>query len=92
MKNEAAAPVYGDSIETVRSSYLEGACCWGNKQAGKRLFSTALQAYGYKVILAEDGEKAIKMFVDNKDKIQLVMLDMIMPKMSGKAAYDRIKK
>ena len=29
--------------------------------------------------------------MDNKDKIQLVMLDMIMPKISGKEAYDIIK-
>jgi CheY-like chemotaxis protein len=57
----------------------------------RKLFSTVLEAYGYKVILAEDGEDAIRKFMDNKDNIQLVMLDMIMPKMSGKEAYDRIK-
>ena len=58
----------------------------------RKLFSTVLQAYGYKVILAEDGEDAIKKFMDNKDKIQLVMLDMIMPRKSGKEAYDEIIK
>ena len=58
----------------------------------RKLFSTVLQAYGYKVILAEDGEDAISKFMDNKDKIQLVMLDMIMPKKSGKEVYDRITK
>jgi len=58
----------------------------------RNLFSTVLEAYGYKIILAEDGEDALKQFMDNKDKIQLVMLDMIMPKKSGKEVYDRIKK
>jgi PAS domain S-box-containing protein len=58
----------------------------------RELFSTILQAYGYKVILAEDGEEAIRKFMDNKDKIQLVMLDMILPKKSGKEVYDEIKK
>jgi len=58
----------------------------------RKLFSTILQTYGYNVILAEDGEEAIKKFMDNKDKIQLVMLDMIMPKKSGKEAYDTIIK
>jgi PAS domain S-box-containing protein len=58
----------------------------------RKLFSTVLQSYGYKVILAEDGEEAIKKFMDNKDKFQLVMLDMIMPKKNGKEAYDGIKK
>ncbi len=56
------------------------------------LFSSILQAYGYKVILAKDGDEAINMFMDNKDEIQLVMLDMIMPKKSGNEVYDRIIK
>jgi CheY-like chemotaxis protein len=58
----------------------------------RELFSAILHAYGYKVILAVDGDEAIKKFMDNKNKIQLVMLDMIMPKKSGKEVYDRIKK
>ena len=58
----------------------------------RKLFLTVLQEYGYKVILAVDGEDAIKKFMDNKDKIQLVMLDMIMPRKSGKEAYDEIIK
>jgi CheY-like chemotaxis protein len=58
----------------------------------RRLFSTVLQEYGYKVILAEDGEDAIKKFMDNNYKIQLVMLDMIMPRKSGKEAYNEIIK
>jgi CheY-like chemotaxis protein len=57
----------------------------------RKLFSIVLQAYGYNVITAEDGEEAIQKFMDNKDKIQLVMLDMIMPKKSGKEVYDKIK-
>jgi len=58
----------------------------------RNLFSTVLQEYGYIVILAKDGEEAIKMFTDNKDKIRLVMLDMIMPKKSGKEVFDSIRK
>jgi PAS domain S-box-containing protein len=58
----------------------------------RALFSTVLQEYGYNVILAEDGEEAVRKFADNKDKIQLAMLDMIMPKKNGKEAFDEIKK
>ena len=57
----------------------------------RKLFSTVLQTSGYKVILAKDGEDAIRKFTENKDKIQLVMLDMIMPKKSGKEVYDSIR-
>lgn len=61
-------------------------------RALRDLFSTVLQEYGYTVILAEDGEEAIRAFAANKDTIQLAMLDMIMPKKNGKEAYDGITK
>jgi len=38
---------------------------------------------GYKVIIANDGEMALNMFIENVAKIDLVILDMIMPKMDG---------
>jgi nitrogen-specific signal transduction histidine kinase len=53
---------------------------------------TVLESFGYSVITAEDGEDAIKKFMENSDKIQLVILDMIMPKKSGKEAYDEMMK
>jgi CheY-like chemotaxis protein len=51
-----------------------------------------LEEFGYKAIEAVDGEDAINRFMENKDKIQLLMLDVIMPKKSGKDAYEKIKK
>jgi CheY-like chemotaxis protein len=41
---------------------------------------------------AVDGEDAIRIFNENKDKIQLLFLDVIMPKKNGKEVYDDIKK
>ncbi len=58
----------------------------------RKLSRIALESHGYTVILAEDGEDAIKKFAENREKIKLVMLDMIMPKKSGKEAYDEIRK
>jgi len=50
-----------------------------------------LTTAGYTVIVAHDGEDAIHKFIENKDKIHLLVLDVIMPKKSGKEAYDAIK-
>jgi PAS domain S-box-containing protein len=58
----------------------------------RKLDSKVLTEYGYNVILAEDGEDAINKFMDNKDKIHICILDMIMPKKSGKETYEAIKK
>ncbi len=51
-----------------------------------------LKGAGYNVIEAVDGEDAVNNFIKNKDKIDILLFDMIMPKMNGKEAYDRIKK
>jgi CheY-like chemotaxis protein len=79
-------------IEPLPSNGNETILVAEDDAALRRLFSTILQAYGYKVILAQDGEEAIKKFADNRDKIQLIMLDMIMPKKSGKEVFDIIRK
>jgi signal transduction histidine kinase/CheY-like chemotaxis protein len=49
-----------------------------------------LLKYGYNVVEAVDGEDAIKKFQAHKDKIDLLLLDVIMPKMNGKQVQERI--
>jgi len=51
-----------------------------------------LKELGYKVLLAESGDEAIEVYKGNKDKIDMVMLDMIMPGMGGGETYDMLKR
>jgi signal transduction histidine kinase len=51
-----------------------------------------LRGNGYEVIEAENGEEAVRRFLENKDKIAIVLLDVIMPIKAGKYAYEEIKK
>ena len=50
-----------------------------------------LQKLGYQVITARGGEKAVKVFQRDSEKIDLVILDMIMPEMSGGETFDKFK-
>ena len=50
-----------------------------------------LEQMGYKVLTARGGRDAVETFRKHKDEIDVVVLDMIMPDMSGGEAYDRIK-
>ena len=58
----------------------------------RKLAEIVLKEYGYNVILAENGEEAVRKFNDNRDSVELLLLDMIMPKKGGKEAYEEIKK
>jgi len=51
-----------------------------------------LEEIGYKVLVARSGREAVRVYKGNKDKIDMVILDMIMPNMGGGEAYDRMKK
>ena len=42
---------------------------------------------GYDVLLAVDGEDAVKMYQQHHDIISLVLLDMVMPKMNGRDTF-----
>lgn len=58
----------------------------------RKVSRIVLESSGYSVIIAEDGEDAITKFMENRDKIALVVLDMIMPKKSGKEACEAIRR
>ena len=51
-----------------------------------------LEGFGYQIMEAGDGEEAMSVFNENKDMIQLIILDVVMPKKNGKEVYDEIKK
>jgi len=50
-----------------------------------------LKAMGCRVITARDGREAVEMYQKNQDDIDIVILDMIMPNISGGDTYDRMK-
>jgi CheY-like chemotaxis protein len=50
-----------------------------------------LKTLGYEVLLARGGKKAIEVYTNNQDRIDMVILDMIMPDMGGGETYDRLK-
>lgn len=82
-KTEASAPAKGGNEMILVAE---------DDASLRKLSKIVLEAYGYSVILAEDGEDAITKFMENRDKIQLVILDIIMPKKSGKEAGETIRK
>jgi PAS domain S-box-containing protein len=53
--------------------------------------SAVLREYGYSVIEAADGEEAVRAFREDRDRIDLVLTDLIMPKMNGREAIREMK-
>jgi two-component system cell cycle sensor histidine kinase/response regulator CckA len=51
-----------------------------------------LSALGYNVLAAGSGKQAIALYEANRNKIDIVILDMVMPGMGGGETYDSLKK
>ena len=58
----------------------------------RKFLRDVLEVAGYTILEAADGEDAINVFDEGKDKIQMLILDVIMPKKNGKEVYEAIKK
>jgi nitrogen-specific signal transduction histidine kinase len=50
-----------------------------------------LASLGYNVLIAGNGPDALALYLENIERIQLVILDLIMPGMSGGETFERLK-
>ena len=57
----------------------------------RKLLKDFLSAKGYQILEAEDGEKAIEVFEENRNKIKLILLDVMMPKLDGWSVLRKIR-
>ncbi len=57
----------------------------------RRVAARLLEKLGYRVIQAPDGENAVEIFHERSQKIDLVLMDMIMPGMDGLQTLERIR-
>jgi PAS domain S-box-containing protein len=57
----------------------------------REMAESVLKAKGYSILLANDGEEAVRVFSANCDRIALVLLDVIMPHLNGSDVFATIK-
>ena len=57
----------------------------------RKLLKDFLSAKGYHILEAEDGEKALEIFEENRNKVKLVLLDVMMPKLDGWSVLRKIR-
>jgi len=78
---ERPAPVQGS--ETIL--FVE------DEEIVRRLGSSILTRYGYRVITANDGLEALELYQQQREEIDLVIMDLTMPRLSGRDAYRRLR-
>jgi len=57
----------------------------------RELARESLQTLGYKVLVAEDGQEALQLFRQYPGKIDVLVLDVVMPRLRGPDVYQQIR-
>jgi DNA-binding response OmpR family regulator len=58
----------------------------------RMLVDRTLKDLGYTVLIARNGEEAVTLFKENRSRISLALLDVVMPLKGGKEAYEEMHK
>ncbi len=58
----------------------------------RELIVDILEAHGYKTVCASDGEEAIRVFMEHKESVDLIIIDVGMPKKDGIEVYEELRK
>ncbi|MDD5450742.1 MAG: response regulator [Desulfovibrionales bacterium] len=76
---------------TVKVEGRETILLVDDEQYNRELGEKVLTFHGYNVLLAKDGLEAVDIYKSAKDAIALVILDFMMPNLSGLDTYKRLK-
>jgi PAS domain S-box-containing protein len=86
-KETTAGPPRGDACPRGTETVL----VVDDEPAIREMESELLGALGYRAIAAENGEDACRIFRERRGEIDLVLLDIIMPKMGGREAFRALR-
>jgi polar amino acid transport system substrate-binding protein len=56
----------------------------------RRFVQALLERHGYRVLIAEDGREAVERFTLHQERVALVLMDLIMPRLNGQKASEEI--
>ena len=56
-------------------------------ESARSFLNDALLMFGYSVICAEDGMDGLKKFRENKDRINVLLLELVMPKLTSHSEF-----
>ncbi len=78
------------TFETTIRGGTETILLVDDEESIRELGEELLDSFGYKVITASNGKEALEIYRVEKERISLILLDLIMPVMDGKKCLEEI--
>jgi CheY-like chemotaxis protein len=91
VKTQPAAHTAQDPAAKARVEVQKTILLVDDEEMVRDVGAQLLEHLGHRVITAASGQEALERYRQNDGEIDLVILDMIMPGMSGGAVFDRLK-
>lgn len=88
---DSAEEIKENEKETVRGG-SETVLLAEDHEGLREMALQVLTELGYSIVVARDGREAVEKFEENPGKFSLVVLDVVMPRLCGPDAFDRIRK
>lgn len=63
-----------------------------DEESVRLLLQSVLTQYGYRVVAARDGQEAVELFAEHRSGLSLAVLDLVMPRKSGREAFSEIRR
>ncbi len=79
------------SIAEITSAKVETILVIDDEELIRDLATAMLDRLGYKILTAEDGEEGLQAYQERIHEIDLVILDLTMPKMSGQMVFEKLR-
>lgn len=87
---EEAPEVPREREEHLTAGGAETILLVDDEEAVRELGKEMLETVGYRVLVASNGEEALALYAERMDEVALVILDLIMPAMGGKACAEAL--
>lgn len=89
---QEVAPAVADQVDSVSDHSATGTILIVDDEDVVRVTLEELFSdVGYKSLAAADGKEAVAIYKDNQEEIDLVLLDLIMPRQDGKDTFRELK-
>jgi len=88
--DDSLVAVPTEGTENLVTNAAETILLVEDEEMVRKLTRDILESRGYRVLSAQDGEEALTLCRTHREEIQLLLTDVVMPKMNGKKAAEAI--
>jgi signal transduction histidine kinase len=88
---ESRAVAVGSLVEGAATGGTETILLAEDEEMVRDLAVRILERAGYNVIAAADGEEAVEIFKSHAESVDMLLFDVVMPRLGGHQAYERIR-